>query len=180
MKNFDANDVANWILFEAKRQNIPLTHMKLQKLLYYAQAYMIGMTGEPLFDNQIQAWKHGPVIPDVYHKYSKYGGSVISDLDGEVAPDEYAYFISDLVQEKGHYSAYELRNMTHNEQSWNKAISGNGIVTPEMLNEEFTPIFWTSDEEDDYQPSFNTKEEEREYFLGKITDEERHAIINSR
>ena len=49
--NYNAIDVAKWLIAEGKRQRIPITHMKLQKVLYYAQAYIIGVTGEQLFKN---------------------------------------------------------------------------------------------------------------------------------
>ena len=178
----NANEVAKWILCEAKRQGIFMTHMKLQKLLYYAQSYFIGMTGSPLFYNRIEAWEHGPVVPDVYRTYSKYGNEIISDVDEKEIPEEFYNIISNLIKDKGYFSALELRNMTHEEKPWLIAHSNSdsNLITTEMLNETFTPDFWTSDEEDEYQPSFDSLDDEEKYFLSKLTPEERNAIANSR
>ncbi len=40
--------------------------MKLHKLLYYAAGWHLGFTGEPLFDEDIEAWQYGPVVPSIY------------------------------------------------------------------------------------------------------------------
>ena len=181
-------DVAKWILAEAKRQGLTLTNMKLQKLLYYAQAYSLGMTGQPLFAEDIQAWRHGPVAPVAYLAYNMYGGSVIPAPDvGEVAaPDDDAPLIALLVRDKGQFSASALRNMTHEESPWKEAWAawdGAGpkpVINPESMRDYFAPQFWASDEEDEYQPVFDSPKEERSYFLGRITDEERNAILASR
>ena len=175
---YEANNVAKWLLSEAKQQGIAMTHMKLQKLLYYVQAYHIGMTGEPLFSNDIEAWTHGPVVPDVYAIYSKYGSSEISEADDITPPDDIRSLIVAVFHDKGRYTAYTLSGMTHNENSWREAInSASKRITPDMLNKEFTPEFWNSDEEDEFQPSFETEEEEKKYFLNNITEEERNAIF---
>jgi uncharacterized phage-associated protein len=62
MSTYPAIEVARWILHEAAIQGFPLSHMQLQKILYYAQGYLLGMNGQKLFEDIIEAWKHGPVI----------------------------------------------------------------------------------------------------------------------
>ena len=44
----------------------PMTHMRVQKLLYYAQGWHVGIFGRTLFADPLQAWKNGPVVPAVY------------------------------------------------------------------------------------------------------------------
>ena len=175
-------NVAQWLLTETKRQGINITHMKLQKLLYYTQAYFLGMTGQPLFYNQIQAWQHGPVVPDVYSIYNKFGSNVISVTNDTPAPAELAALISDIISDKGKLSAHDLRNMTHNETAWQEAWNNTNsrIISNDMIEKCFSDMFWTSDEEDEYQPSFNSLEEENKYFQDNISDEERNAILKSR
>ena len=179
---YNANEVALWILTEAKRQGILMTHMKLQKLLYYAQAYSIAMTGEPLFNNDIQAWKHGPVVPDVYHSFRKYGNSIITDFQDTDIPENLASLIFAIIHDKGYMTAYELSNMTHNEPTWINARNNpeQNTITVDMLSDFFTQDFWASDEEDEFQPAFNSAIEEDKYFRSNITEEERNAIIASR
>lgn len=152
--------------------------MKLQKLLYYAQAYVLGMTGQPLFNNQIQAWPHGPVVPDVYHVYDIYGKDNITEVPDGIIPSEFHALISTIIRDKGRLSAHDLRNMTHSEIPWQEAWNSpnSKIITNNMIEKCFTDMFWASDEEDFYQPSFNSKEEEDKYFQDNISEEERNAI----
>ena len=179
---YNALDVAKWLLTEAHKQGITITHMKLQKLLYYAQAYVLGMTGQPLFNNQIQAWQHGPVVPDVYHAYNKYGSNIISVVNDTPAPIELAALISTIVRDKGKLSAHDLRNITHNETAWQEAWNSpnSKVITNDMIEKCFTDMFWTSDEEDFYQPSFHSRKEEDKYFHDNISEEEKNAIRQSR
>ena len=179
---YDAIDIAKWLLYEAKKQGISMTHMKLQKLLYYAQAYFIGITGKPLFHNVIQAWQHGPVVPDVYNIYKKFGNSIINNIEYYPAPYELSHLISFIIRDKGQFSAHDLRNMTHNEDTWKTAWNSPSSknITDDMIRNSFTQDFWASDEEDEYQPSFDSQEEEKNFFLQNINGEEINAIINSR
>ena len=61
-------DVASWFLSQDS-----MTHKKLQKLCYYAQAWYCALyDGSPLFEDEIQAWVHGPVVPSLYPVYADY------------------------------------------------------------------------------------------------------------
>lgn len=69
-KKHTANDVAKWFLSRVDRDSgDSITHLKLQKLVYYAQAWNLAHFGEPLFDEELKAWTHGPVAPSVWHEY---------------------------------------------------------------------------------------------------------------
>lgn len=78
---YDAMDVAEYTLWYS---NIilksPITNLKLQKLLYYIQGSNIVLNKSPLFDNCIEAWKYGPVVPDVYYWYSDNLGNNITEV----------------------------------------------------------------------------------------------------
>ena len=61
-------DVANYFLSLCDEDAGDLiSNLKLQKLVYYAQGFHLAISGEPLFDEKIMAWEHGPVIPQLYH-----------------------------------------------------------------------------------------------------------------
>ena len=150
---YKALDIAKWLINEAVQYNITITPMKLQKLLYYAQAYALGMSGEPLFNDEIQAWKHGPVIPVVYNAYSKYGRAPITETDTAQIGEDVASLIRSVIKDKGYFSALELSEMTHNELPWQEAFKGwDGygtmpVITPDAIEDYFAAKFWTSDEE---------------------------------
>jgi uncharacterized phage-associated protein len=65
---------ANYIIENLYKRNIDdLTNLKLQKLLYFAYGVHLSLFNEKLFEGEIQAWKHGPVVPVVYHEFKDCG-----------------------------------------------------------------------------------------------------------
>lgn len=76
----DPRAVANLLLREAKRSGRNLTHIALQKLLYFAHGIHLMRTGEPLVSGYFEAWEYGPVHPTVYQSFKESGSSPISFL----------------------------------------------------------------------------------------------------
>lgn len=66
---YDANEVAKLVINESIREGKPVTNLKLQKILYFMWIDWFAKKKEYLFDNRIEAWHYGPVIPDVYYRY---------------------------------------------------------------------------------------------------------------
>jgi len=99
--------------------------LKLQKLLYFAQGISFCMNDKELFEEQFEAWVHGPVIPSVYHQYKKYEYNPISVV---YSIDE----LSDSQQEvlkyvKDNYGKYDgryLEELTHSQGPWIYARRG--------------------------------------------------------
>jgi uncharacterized phage-associated protein len=71
--------IANYFLDKAEAEGRPITPLKLIKLVYIAYGWVLALTGKRLFDERIEAWKHGPVIPSLYHEFKHYGGSPIAE-----------------------------------------------------------------------------------------------------
>lgn len=123
-----------------------LTNLKLQKLLYFAQAKHLKVDGEPLFSDDIEAWKYGPVVRDVYNWLKDCGGYVISefDVDTSVAngiEEADKQFLDEFWREYDDYSAWGLVEKTHKSGSpWSKVYNegaGNSEVIPrELIKEE--------------------------------------------
>jgi len=107
-----------------------LTNLKLQKLVYYAQGFYLALYDEPLFPERIEAWMHGPVVPDLYHALKQFGSEPVK-LDWEVDPDRYTPEIMGLLDEVysvyGQFSAVRLRNITHQEPPWKQTPNGHVI-----------------------------------------------------
>lgn len=149
MATHTARDIANWLLMWAEAQegdDAGLTNLKLQKLLYYAQGHLLGKSGEPLFADPIEAWAHGPVVKNEYHRLKVYGNGAI-DVDSAV-PDDFnwddyrdveAHLIA-VWNTYGKYAAWVLREMTHKEAPWLNAFNGehNVPITREALQDFFT------------------------------------------
>lgn len=117
-----AQDVANFFLshrYDGEMDDI--SNLKLQKLLYYAQAYALVFLDRPLFDDPITAWDHGPVVESVYHSYKQYGKSPLPPLQAysltQFNEDE-LIILNRVANDYGQYTAWKLRNLTHEEEPW--------------------------------------------------------------
>ena len=118
--------------------NNDLTNLKLQKLLYFAQAKHLKVAGEPLFSDDIEAWKYGPVVRDVYNWLKDCGGYVISefDVDTSVANgigEADKQFLDEFWREYDDYSAGAwLRRLTravHHGVKCTTKVRGHGSNT---------------------------------------------------
>ncbi len=69
LKGYDAVDIARRMVQLSIEEKIPLTNLKLQKLLYYAWMDYYRENRAFLFGNEIQAWPYGPVVPDAYYEF---------------------------------------------------------------------------------------------------------------
>lgn len=112
--------VADYLLAESRERGEVLTNLKLQKLLFYAQAWHLALQGEPLFDEDFQAWVHGPVLPSQYRRFSNYEWRPIVE---EVARPHFdtgaiEAFLDEIIDVFGTESAVVLEQMTHRERPW--------------------------------------------------------------
>lgn len=96
--------VANWFIEKADEQEQPITHMKLQKLVYLAYGWFYAYFDEPLFDDEILAWHHGPVVSSLYAMFRDCGDRPIdhyaeiysdADNDGVIETSRYSIRFSD-------------------------------------------------------------------------------------
>lgn len=114
-------DVASYILVLASRADMPVCNMKLQKLLYYCQGFSLGIRNSVLYEHRISAWDHGPVVESVYHQFKQFGKNQLpipQDFDDSVFDNIQKDIIRSVVCNFGRKSAWELREMTHNEPTW--------------------------------------------------------------
>ena len=124
--------IANQLLiYAADNGGELMTNMKLQKMLYYQQGFHLAYFGTPLFDEDIEAWMYGPVVPSMYEKYKGYGRNGIEpDRTMQFTfekKNELALF-NEVCKVYGAYSAIGLMNMTHDETPWKSTPTGEGEV----------------------------------------------------
>lgn len=77
---YDANDIAMYIINKCHDENIFITNLKLQKILYFVQAIFVKNTNHFCFKDNMEAWAYGPVVPSVYRVYRRFGGNGISKV----------------------------------------------------------------------------------------------------
>jgi uncharacterized phage-associated protein len=117
----DVFDVAQYIL---ARQG-EMTAMKLQKLVYYAQAWHLAWTEQPLFANAIEAWKDGPVCPDLYKAHAKmFRVSRLRSGDPSNLSDDQKDSIDRVLAYYGDKAPQWLSDLTHLEDPWKLARVG--------------------------------------------------------
>ena len=100
-----------------------MTHLKLQKLVYFAQGASLHYVGEPLFHEPLEAWKHGPVCPPLYKTYKVFGRFPIPvTVSLEQARTRFTETQLDVLDTAvmlfGGYSAMALRQMSHEDEGW--------------------------------------------------------------
>lgn len=84
MAETTANTVADFTIWYCRDRGSLMTNLKLQKLLFYAQAFYLAICDRPLFDEDFQAWATGPVQPEVYHRFQHYKWNPIEDYPKKV------------------------------------------------------------------------------------------------
>lgn len=106
-----------------------MSHLKLQKLLYYVQAFHLAYFGAPLIDDTFEAWLHGPVSKKVFDSL-KDSSLLYNDItfegDTEKINDAVKFqlaseqldLIQDVLSEYATLSGTQLENLTHSEQPW--------------------------------------------------------------
>lgn len=116
-----------------------LSNLKIQKLVYYAQGLSLALNNKPLFEDEILAWEHGPVVENLYHQYKEYGANPIplpQDFDINKFSPEEIELLKEVYDVYGQFSAWKLRNMTHAERPWLET-QRNNIITKDLLKEYF-------------------------------------------
>jgi uncharacterized phage-associated protein len=130
------SDVAEYIL----RKQGESTAMKLQKLVYYSQAWSLVWDERPLFEERIEAWVNGPVCRSLYASHHRqFSVAPRSIKDGDLDLDERAMGTIDAVLAfYGDKSAQWLSDLSHLEAPWLNARARAGVGAGDRCEEEIT------------------------------------------
>lgn len=133
---------AKYIIAFSDSKGDKITNKKLQKLLYYVQAWNLAVFNDPLFNEVAQAWRHGPVYPTVYQAFKSFGAENVSlasdyekgaideeDMMKLIAEEsnltqEQAGLIEEVMTKYGTQSAFALEILSHRERPWLDARKG--------------------------------------------------------
>jgi len=122
-------DVVDYIIGQFADEDGSLSILKLQKLLYYVQAWHLAFGRGPLFAGRFQAWVHGPVNRQVYDRFKDTHSlfatvsrkSIRQGFDANALPAEARDHIDEILEAYGQFSGVQLENMTHEEAPWLEA-----------------------------------------------------------
>lgn len=153
----DAMTVAKWFVERANRELVDegvsegVTNLKLQKLLYFAQAASLSLKNTPIFSDKIEAWKFGPVIPSVYNELRSNGSNPIKEISasGELTL-EAKEILEDVWNIYGKYAAHELVSITHSHLPWKEVYFStpegrrHSEITQESMKSYYTGYYQVS------------------------------------
>lgn len=136
--SYKVEDVGKYVLEYCREKNYDIPHPKLQKILYFLQAYFVTKKGNVCFEEEIEVHKTGPVISEVSSTYNRYGGYdlLIFEKNLNLTPlNESPIELSDreiierIVDWLSVYSSSELFDAIKNQDVWKNSIE-SGIVMP--------------------------------------------------
>jgi len=140
-----AIDVSDFFISLGKAETEdPMTNMRINKLMYFAQGWYLQKYGKPLFQADIKAWKYGPVVPLIYKKYQSFGRNIITDCSpsftmSNLSSDEID-ILFDVYDRYRKYSTSKLVEISQEENTpWSKTYKEGGDCTIplEMIKEYF-------------------------------------------
>lgn len=109
--DYQAIDIAKYIIGKCTADNQPISNLQLQKILYFLQRKYLKEQGRPLFSDEIQAWQFGPVVPEVYYQYCGFGSRTIGmDYDVTLDPQD-KVLIDEVVEEKRSKKPWEFTDV---------------------------------------------------------------------
>jgi uncharacterized phage-associated protein len=141
-------EVINWFLSQSTNE-VPITHLALQKLLYFSQAWNKIWNGDWLFQNDCEAWVHGAVYRNVYDEFKKFKYHPLPKIDVEVQLSKKEVEVLQFVKKYYFdiYSAKSLETICHEEEPYKLARKGckavdssNQVIKKEDILEYYTMV----------------------------------------
>lgn len=158
--NYDVLEIARYVVNYCNEHNYDITNLKLQKILYFIQAnFLVNKgVGNPCFSAEIEAWSFGPVVPEVYREFKKYGNAQIPLIEKYFSFDKKNVLASclknyvnpfidindqiltnEMIDECSEYSASKLVEITHGQTPW-KAVyvyNMNNVISKQSIYDYF-------------------------------------------
>jgi uncharacterized phage-associated protein len=152
--SIDINKIADTIIALTRDRRSEITNLKLQKLLYYTQAWHLAFTGTPIFMESIEAWVHGPVVPSIFRRFRENRWRPI-DSPAEGCDDEAVRrHIGAVLDAYNKFDATQLERLTHSERPWKEA---RGSLAPDMSSRNVITHAAMRDYYRSLMPSANAK-----------------------
>lgn len=141
---YSAVEVAKFIISYCTDMGNPISNLKLQKILYFLQVYYVRNNGW-LFPEEIYAWQHGPVVPEVYYMFSGYGAAKIRNRYSTEIDYGTQEHLLPIIERLRNINPWELVDMTHVENGpwdlvYNKGFNIAGIIERQLLLQDNTDL----------------------------------------
>lgn len=193
MNTITVYDAADYFLAKPLPQGMePITHLKLQKLVYYAQAYALAVHNRRIIDTKFEAWAHGPVSPDLYGMYKVFSYKAIPAwIVSYPSIPSFAQSVLDWVWDRfGSLDARRLERLTHEEEPWIEARGStpygeqcNAAIEEDTMKKYYSELFRHKQVEDaPVRPLFKMSDIKKAYSRidrsSRGTDEQYFEGIN--
>lgn len=150
---YPINQITDALIHLSRERGFEITNLKLQKLLYYAQVWHLAFSDSPLFDEDIEAWVHGPVVPQVFRRFKNYRWNPITEPVSPPRDTSLAKYLGEVLNTYGEMSATQLERLTHREEPWKEAREGyapdessNQIITHDSMRAYYSKVRETVNE----------------------------------
>lgn len=144
-KEITAQIVADWLVGFCQEHGDVITNMRLQRLLYFAQAWHLALEGSTLFPELMQAWPSGPVQPDVFARFSYNEHRPIeSHRSAPRLPKAIVQHLNDVMRAYGTLNAFELELQAQRDLPWNEArigLSDENPARPAISNQSMRKFY---------------------------------------
>lgn len=137
--SYNVLDVCRHVINYSNEHDYGISNLKLQKILYFIQAYFLTNKKDhtSCFNEKIEAWDFGPVVPEAYYEYKQYGSGDIPTVesyfqfdeddvwnikrvvfDDSIIKDKDKILIDKVIDKFSDYSATDLVSLTHRQSPW--------------------------------------------------------------
>ena len=149
MVRFSAEDVAEYIITKCNDDNAPISNLQLQHILFSIQKFSLKHRGMVAFDDDIEAWKIGPVVPSVYYRFCGVGGMPILE---RFDISEFIYDLHDVKKEideiivkNREIAPWQMKSkLQRSDSAWNRTfMNGEGCF-------RIIPLDYIMEESDEY------------------------------
>ena len=147
----NSRTVARYLLEKAQEQGRSLTPMKLIKLVYIAHGWMLGMYGQPLIRENVEAWEYGPVVPDLYQAVKRFRASPIppEEVGPSIDDEEFDELEEGVMNETldiyGRRTAMQLSRMTHASNTpWDityNRIGRSFVISNDLIEDHYEQLY---------------------------------------
>ena len=135
------NDAADYLIYLSNQSGeLPVTPLRLQKLLYLAQGWSFRWDGQALFPEEFEAWAYGPVNYDIYSRFREYGKKPISAVEGCISDnmDATERETLDAIWDKYRMcSTSRLVDITHNQTPWQRAYGSDRKISNDDIRKYY-------------------------------------------
>lgn len=133
--SYSALEIAKYVIDKCTRDEQPVSNLQLQKILYYIQKTFL-KNGTEAFEDEMEAWQFGPVVPNVYYQYCGFGAMEIRMRYETNIVELFMKIIDPIVDKKRKLDPWDMVEDTHQEGKAWAEIYRNGLGNHHIIPKE--------------------------------------------